>query len=223
MNKKFLIRMCAVICGISGIIVLAWVFYPIIAYQLNAPQLMTFLSPVPDNSQPGDNSNNSSTDYTKASNWFPGAKSKLGFPNGQITYYKLSIPRLGIQNATVSLGGEDLSQNLIQYPGTAVPGQIGNAVIFGHSVLPSFYDPKDYLTIFSTLPTLVNGDIISINYNGITYKYQVEEKYEVEPTDVQILSQDESDSFLSLVTCVPPGLQTRRLIVKARIVPVTGS
>lgn len=221
MNTRNLIKICAIVCGISGIIVLIWVFYPIISYELKAPALMTFLSPVPPN---GNNQASSSgSDYTKASTWFPTGANEQIFTKGVVSHYKLSIPKLGIKNASVAIGGEDLSQSLIQYPGTALPGQIGNAVIFGHSVLPSFFDPKDYLTIFSTLPTLGSGDVITLSYNGITYKYQVEQKYEVEPTDVQILSQDESDSFISLVTCVPPGLQTRRLIVKARIVPITGS
>ncbi len=221
MNVKLLARICAVICGLSGVVVLLWVFYPILAYQFTSPAEMTFLSPIPDDKTLA-SGQSSGTDYTKASNWFPTAKEPTK-PQPTVALYKLSIPRLGIRDASVAIGGEELSDSLIQYPGTALPGQIGNAVIFGHSVLPSFYDPKNYLTIFSTLPTLVEGDIITINYDGITYKYQVEQKYEVEPTDIQILSQDESDSFLSLVTCVPPGLQTRRLIVKARIVPVHSS
>ncbi len=220
MSKRFIVKFCAIISGLAGVFVLIWVFYPIISYQLTSPNLMTFLSPIPDNFSFNSNKSTTDTDYTKASNWFPDAKTAKSPIKPVVSFYKLSIPRLGITNANVAIGGEDLAQSLIQYPGTANPGQIGNAVIFGHSVLPSFYNPTNYLTIFSTLPTLGQGDIISISYDGITYKYQVEEKYEVDPTDIAILDQDDSDSFLSLVTCVPPGLQTRRLIIKARIVPV---
>ena len=224
MNTKFLVKVCAGICGLSGVVILIWVFFPILKYELTSPDLQTFLSPIPDTGiVDAAISPIGTTDYTKASSWFPGAKVDSNAPKPAVTFYKISIPRLNIRNATVSIGGEDLAQNLIQYPGTALPGQIGNAVIFGHSVLPAFYDPTSYLTIFSTLPTLVTGDVITLSYDGITYKYQVEQKFEVQPTDIQILDQDESDSFLSLVTCVPPGLQTRRLIVKARIVPVINS
>jgi sortase A len=216
--KRKIVKLFAVASGLFGVILLLWVFYPIISYQLTAPTLMTFLSPIANDSQAA--SPDGSADYTKASSWFPTAKAEDSFNNNAPSFYKISIPRLGIKDATVSIGGEDLSQFLIQYPGTALPGKNGNAVIFGHSVLPAFYNPTNYLTIFSTLPTLGEGDSISINYDGITYKYQVEDKYEVDPTDIEILNQDQSDSFLSLVTCVPPGLQTRRLIIKARIVPV---
>ncbi len=212
MSPKLIIKICAVVCGISGVAILLWVFSPIFLYELTSPPLETFLSPI-----------GPSVDDTKISNWFPQAKVKNDFQIPTVSLYRISIPRLGIRSAAVTIGGEDLSQSLIQYPGTALPGKVGNAVIFGHSVIPSFFNPTDYLTIFSTLPTLESGDIITVDYSGITYKYQVESKFEVDPSDIQILDQDESDSFLSLVTCVPPGLKTRRLIVRARVVPIRGA
>src|SRR5260370_27944348 len=109
MDTKRLIKICAVICGLSGVVILIWVFYPIISYQFNAPTLMSFLSPIPDTSV----SSNTNTDYTKASNWFPQVKT-VSFksqdsqaPNS----YKISIPRIGINKAIVAIGGEDLSQS----------------------------------------------------------------------------------------------------------------
>jgi len=122
----------------------------------------------------------------------------------------------------VAIGGDDLSHNLVQYPGTALPGKNGNTVIFGHSILPIFYNPQDYLAIFSTLPTLKIGDEIFVSYDSVSYVYRIEQMFEVLPTDIQVLEQDSSDSFLSLVTCVPPGdpRDPRRLIVRARIVPL---
>src|SRR5258708_3213550 len=159
-----IIKICAIISGISGVIVLSWVFYPIIAYQISSPDLMTFISPIPEGGAKTASAANN-LDYTKASSWFPTAKTNTGFNNLAPSFYKLSIPRLKIVDANVSIGGEDLAQSLIQYPGTALPGKIGNSAIFGHSVLPSFYSPTNYLTIFSLLPTLVKGDIITVNYD----------------------------------------------------------
>ncbi len=45
--------------------------------------------------------------------------------------------------------------------------------------------------------------------------------FEVLPTDIQVLDQDTTDSFLTLVTCVPPGdpRKPKRLIVRARVIP----
>lgn len=153
---------------------------------------------------------------TSIRTWFPQAPLPTISPPKISTYY-LSIPKLKIFQAIVKIGREDLNKNLIHYPGTAIPGKPGNAVIFGHSVLPQFFNPKNYLTIFSTLPTIKVGDEILIDYDEITYTYVVEELKEVLPNDVEILNQRYDDSYLTLVTCVPPGTYLRRLIVTARL------
>lgn len=218
MNKKIL-KICAVIWGISGVTILVSVIYPIASYELESrmkyPEL---ISPVVKGSSTFNN-----LDYTKASNWFPKGARADKFTSDKVTYYTISIPALGIYRATVSIGGEDLADNLIQYPGTQVPGKIGNSVIFGHSILPYFFNPKDYLSIFSTLPKLKRGDEVYVNYDGISYKYEVESMFEVKPENIQILAQDTANSYLSLVTCTPPGhpLKPKRLIVRARLIPTT--
>lgn len=219
-NRRNLIKALAVLSGLSGFIILAYIFFPLISYDLSSKKYAKYLSPVPDERV----AVTQDYDKTKASNWFPSGATKDEFSKSGVGYYNISIPKLKIDNAVVSIGGEDLSKSLIQYPGTALPGKEGNAVIFGHSILPQFYNPKDYLAIFSTLPTLESGDAISVNYDGVTYNYKVDNKVEVSPTDLQVLEQDVSDSFLTLVTCVPPGhpLLPRRLIVRARLIPFGG-
>lgn len=209
MNQKLILRVAAVVSGISGVVILAGVLYPIISYR----------SPIV--KEKVKSTQTEALDYTKASNWFIGGAKREAFISQKVSFYTISIPKLKIENATVAIGGEDLAKSLIQYPGTALPGKIGNAVIFGHSILPLFYNPKDYIAIFSTLPTLKPGDEINVAYDGISYKYRVEEMFEVEPTDIQVLEQDKSDSFLTLVTCVPPGdpRKPKRLIIRARVVP----
>jgi sortase A len=138
----------------------------------------------------------------------------------KIIAVNVSESKLKIEDAVVAIGGEDLSKSLVQYPGTALPGKNGNAVIFGHSILPIFFNPKNYMAIFSTLPTLKNGDEIYIKYDGVQYVYKVEELFEIYPSDIQILEQNHSDSFITLVTCTPPGdpRNPKRLIVRARVV-----
>lgn len=206
-------RILGILCGILGVLILGYVLFPIISYEIgSAPRFATYISP-----ETGEGGN---IDYTKASNWLPSSVD-ADFVQSQVKNYSLSIPSLKIKKATVAIGGEDLSLSLIQYPGTANPGKPGNAVVFGHSVLPQFFDPKNYISIFSTLPTIDKGDEILIEYDGVSYLYKVEDKFEVSPTDIQILQQNTSDSFLTLVTCTPPGhpLRPKRLIVRARVVP----
>lgn len=214
------LKIIAIVWGILGLVILAGVIWPILSYQskskTNYPDLANPMPTV----KSGKVENG--LDFTKASNWFIGGVSPDAFNAPKISFYNLSIPKLKIENAVVSIGGEDLSKSLIQYPGTALPGKRGNSVIFGHSVLPIFFDPKEYISIFSTLPVLKIGDEVFVNYDNVDFKYRVESLFEVNPTDIQVLQQDSSDSFLTLVTCVPPGdpRKPKRLIVRARVVPV---
>ncbi|OGM77117.1 hypothetical protein A2188_00825 [Candidatus Woesebacteria bacterium RIFOXYA1_FULL_43_9] len=217
-KKKLYLRIMASLLAFGGVVLLTMVFYPLLSYKLTANRKFpTLLSPVDSITT----TNTGEVDYTKASNWFVGDTSAK-FDESNISYYTMSVPKLGIKSASVAIGGEDLTKYLIQYPGTALPGKRGNVAIFGHSTLPSFYDPEEYISIFSTLSQLDTGDDIKLYYDGIEYTYRVENLIEVSPTDIQILEQNVSDSFLSLITCTPPGdpRKPRRLIVRARIVPL---
>lgn len=220
MSKKYL-KTIAFFCGVLGVGILIYVMYPIVAYQIySQSKYPKLLSPVVEKT-PLPQYLEGDLDYTKASNWFLPKDEKPDFGTSKIAYYTISIPSLKIEDATVAIGGEDLSQSLIQYPGTALPGKTGNAVIFGHSILPQFFDPKNYISIFSTLPRIKKNDLIDVDYDGIYYQYEVVDLFEVAPTDIQVLEQDSSDSFLTLVTCTPPGdpRRPKRLIVRARIIP----
>lgn len=232
MTQKTILRIAALISGISGIIILIGVIYPIASYDSTyGKNFSQLVSPVNENPTVQNNVQGASTtanatgsnsnDFTQASNWFVGGANSTDFSTSKVQYFTISVPKLRIENASVAIGGQDLNKSLVQYPGTALPGRNGNTVIFGHSILPIFYNPKNYISIFSLLPTLNKGDEIDIDYDGISYVYKVEDMFEVLPTDIQVLDQDPSDSFVTLVTCVPPGDpgNPKRLIVRARVVP----
>jgi len=218
MTQKNIIRLCAVVMALSGIVMIFTSLYPILSYEWEASQKYPILiSPLVDN---GTGSFKfTEKDYTKAQNWFEDVK-ESGFSEDGFKYFTLSIPKLEIEAATVIIGGSDLSDHLIQFPGTALPGKVGNSVIFGHSILPQYYDPENYLSIFSTLPSLEEGDELFVEYEGMMYKYLVKDMFEVRPSDIQILEQSTSSSYITLVTCTPPGhpLKPRRLIVRAELV-----
>jgi len=220
MSQKTLLRLSAIVAGISGITILMGTLYPIVSYEAKSKQKYPkLISPVAGVSEGAPTIE--SVDLTRASNWFVGDIDRGEFGQSQLSFYTISVPKLGIENARVAIGGEDLSDSLIQYPGTALPGRQGNSVIFGHSILPQFYNPKDYLAIFSTLPTLEKGDEIKINYDGVLFTYRVESMFEVLPTELEVLDQDTNDSYISLITCVPPGhpLKPKRLVVRAKVIP----
>ena len=156
------------------------------------------------------------SDFTNANAWFPTSpQKKVVTP---VNTYTLSIPKLKISDVMVTVAGDDLMQSLVHYGGTALPGEYGNTVIFGHSTLPQFFDPRSYKTIFSLLPTLKEGDEIDIIYDGISYQYKVYAMMVSEPSDLSALEQKFDDSYLTLITCVPPGTYWQRLHVKAKLV-----
>ena len=207
----------------SGIFLFLSAILPILQFQLSYStkfnQILNPLSPQFYNhseSVLGD----LNTDYTQLSNWFesdPDQSISSTLPNYSMSSYYISIPKLKIKEAEVIFGCTDLKKSLFHYPKTVLPGQYGSPVIFGHSVLPQFFNPESYLTIFSTLYRLKQGDEIFVNYDQIQYKYLVEEMFEVQPTDLSVLEQRFDDRYLTLITCSPPGTYLRRLIIKARL------
>ena len=206
-----------------GLVLLATVVYPLASFQLtwglNSQGLLTptsqtatsLVSPVVA----------TSGDDTNVRNWFPQDRkfSTSLFPDEPI-YYSLTIPKLKIANAVVEQGGTDLKKNLVAWPTSVLPGQMGAAFIFGHSALPSFYNPTNYSTIFTHLYDLTEGAEILVNYDGVRYKYVVETKRIVDPNDFSILEQRFDRSRLILITCVPPGTLDKRGIVTAKLVKI---
>lgn len=164
-------------------------------------------------------------DYTNLNSWFPqGAGESLTTetPEHTVQEYILDIPTLGIEKASVKVGGMNLDDSLIQYPGTADPGEFGAPVIFGHSVLRQFYNPslknpRRYMSIFSKIMTMQTGEKIYVEYDGIRYTYSVVKKTEVKPEDLYILEQDYGSRLLKLITCVPEGTYLRRGVVLAEL------
>jgi len=139
-------------------------------------------------------------------------------------YFYLSIPKLKIENALVETNAPGLNPDeaLGHYAGSKLPGENGNTFIYGHSVLPVFYNPKNYKTIFSTLHLLNAGDKFTIVYNNKTYDYVVDKKETLSPNYVKPLADIKpkylNDSTVTLMTCSPPGTKFKRLLVKATLV-----
>lgn len=111
-----------------------------------------------------------------------------------------------------------LQRGVVHYPGTALPGQSGNVVVFGHSSGP-VWGPGDYKFVFTHLEKLQSGQKIFLEYKGERYIYEVTGSKVVPPTDVSVLDATD-DSTLTLITCTPVGTNKNRLIVTAKqIVP----
>ena len=137
---------------------------------------------------------------------------------------RLLIPKLNVDvpvlynlatdTATIN---DAMNRGVAQFkiPGAdAMPGQIGNLVISGHSA-GDIYSNNQYKFIFSGLERLVDGDLIYINYNSVRYTYKVFKRETVEPTNVAALIYPTDKPLLTLITCTPLGTDRYRLLVTA--------
>ena len=111
------------------------------------------------------------------------------------------------------------SQGPVQRPGfatagTALPGDVGNSFITGHSVLPQFADPENYRAIFTKLSDLEIGDDVQVTMAGQNFHYTVGYSKIVDPRDLSVLAPISANGRnLTLMTCVPPGTSSKRLVV----------
>jgi sortase A len=120
----------------------------------------------------------------------------------------IEIPRLD----TASIVEEGVETSTLwkavgHIPGTALPGERGNAVLAAH---------RD--TYFSGLGDLKVGDLVSFKSPTATYSYRVESTRIVEPDDGSVLSGSK-EPILTLVTCYPfhhIGTAPQRYVVTAR-------
>lgn len=130
------------------------------------------------------------------------------------TKFSLSVPRLKIEKVVVYVDSNDLSKGLVQLPGSALPGEKGNLFISGHSTLSPFIKKA----IFAKLSDLKKGDQIIVETPGSRFVYEVTGFKVVNPLDVSVIAAPEMQGrYVSLMTCVPPGLNLKRLVVLGKM------
>jgi sortase A len=217
-----------------GAMLLFWSFYPIVSFTIYSKLFLKNNINVPVSDENTASSlkeansilgafnifSNNLRDYTQASIWFPASPQLNQLSKLTVKEYTLSIPKLNIKKARVVVGGEDLTKSLVHYLPQSLPGEYGNVAIFGHSTLPQLYNPKDYKTIFTYLSSLEKGDKIYINVGEYEYQYEVTTLFIVKPKDISVLEQKKDDSYLTLITCEPPGTWLERLVVTAKLTKI---
>lgn len=133
---------------------------------------------------------------------------------------RLIIPKLNI-DVPVAFGistdevMEAMNHGVAQFsvPGAnAMPGQVGNLVISGHSA-GDIYSSNPYKFIFSGLERLTEGDLMYVNYNSVRYTYRMTKSEVVEPTNVAALIYSTQKPMLTLITCTPLGTSRYRLLI----------
>lgn len=227
-DPKIFLRVVGFFLFILGISTMVYIFSPLLIWQITlAPAFAdsSVASPVPNRTLLTPNTiksliassiqNISGADYTDASNWFPSYVMQQGTP--KVSSYFLTIPKLGITNAYVSTVDTNLADHLVSLSGTGVPPDKGNTVIFGHSTLPQLYDVNNYKTIFANLYKMQIGDTFQTTVSNVVYTYKIFSITVVDPDDTSVLAQTYDDSYVTVITCTPPGTIWKRLIIRARL------
>ena len=99
--------------------------------------------------------------------------------------------------------------------GTSLPvgGTDTHAVLTGHTGLTN-------ATLFDNLTEMKQGDAIYLAVFGEKLKYEVYDTQVVLPEDTKSLLNEPGQDLLTLVTCTPYGINTHRLLVHAKRVPM---
>ena len=134
---------------------------------------------------------------------------------------RLIIPTLGLDTKIIQLGTKLDRRGLLawetapfavgQHKGLAGPGQNGNMVLSGHISSPSEG------AIFHHLPDVKVGQGVIVATEERQYLYRVTDVRVVTPDEVSVLDQT-ADPTATLITCVPDGIYSHRLVVTARLV-----
>lgn len=132
--------------------------------------------------------------------------------------FTVSVPSINLNNVKTVVDTNDFEQNLAHMPGTALPGEKGNVFITGHSSLPQFYRPGNFKAIFANLPKVKKGDEILVDAGGQKFTYKVIGLKVVDPKETWVINPpDNQGRYLTLMTCVPPGLYLKRLVILAEL------
>lgn len=130
----------------------------------------------------------------------------------QIGGYKvvgiINIPKIDIEYPILEkTNKESLKLSITKFYGEKI-NQKGNIVLAGHNNLNK--------TMFGKIKQLENGDIIELTDSQmVTVKYQVFDKYVIDPNDIDcIFPIEENTREVTLITCT--NKDKNRLVVKAR-------
>jgi len=110
-----------------------------------------------------------------------------------------------------------LQNGVVVHPVSRAPGVFGNFFITGHS---SYYawDNGRFKDVFALLHEMEIGDEVEVFWKNKKYKYQIFQKEIVSPTKVEVLSQPNDESIITLMTCTPVGTNKNRLILVGKLV-----
>ena len=127
----------------------------------------------------------------------------------------IDIPKIGVYlPVRHGTGVETLERAVGHVVGTSLPvgGAGTHAVLSAHSGMAS-------AKLFTDIDQLVKGDVFYIHVLGEVLAYEVDQIATVLPSDTSLLQIEEDKDYVTLITCMPFGVNTHRLLVRGHRVP----
>lgn len=227
MNKKFKKQIPNIIFGIIFLVGLAVFLYPSVSNYINAKHQSRAITNYQEALE-----NVSEEDYSKF--WEEArkyneelAQKSMNFtlseeeleeynrildPVGTGVMGYIEIENIGV-NLPIYHGTEEtvLQVGIGHLEGTSFPtGTVGtHTVLSGHRGLPSS-------KLFSDLDQMIVGDTFLLHIMDQTFAYQVDQIKIVLPEETTDLVIVDDKEYVTLVTCTPYGVNTHRLLVRAK-------
>jgi sortase A len=124
---------------------------------------------------------------------------------------RIDIPKIGLTHPIFEgITMNNIDKGPSHWPGTAYPGEVGNAVFAGHRVTKSHP--------FRHIDQLVAGDVVTFTVGGRRTVYRVTSTEIVEPSATYIVNQTPT-ATATLFACHPPGSARYRFVVHLALSP----
>jgi sortase A len=125
---------------------------------------------------------------------------------------KITIPSIGVSKFIVAgVGAKDLARGPGLFPGSPLPGQLGNVAIAGHRTT--------YGAPFGRINEVRENSVITLESREGTFTYVVQREPQIiEATNVSVVrTTDPTMATLTLVSCHPKWTSSQRIIVIAKL------
>ncbi len=122
----------------------------------------------------------------------------------------IEIPKIGLLHKVMNgISLRNIDEGPSHWPGTALPGENGNAVFAGHRVT--------HTHPFLRINELVPGDVVIFHIQGVKSTYSVTGSEIVYPDNLSIINPTET-ATATLFACHPPHSAKQRYVVHLALV-----
>ena len=131
-----------------------------------------------------------------------------GTRDEEIILGSISIPALDVEEPLLQgIRLATFDKGVGHWPGTALPGQVGNVVLGGHRT--------SGIRPFRDVDKLKKGDEIIVTTDEGSFVYIVDGTTIVDPVSGMWIIEQTTDATMTLFACHPPGSVRQRIIVFA--------